>query len=195
MSNATVHVGNFHSDLVTILPRLRIHALSLTRDRDRADDLAQETVAKALAGQKSFRPGTCLSAWIHRIQRNEFISGIRRQRPSVAIDDTISNALSHPPHQERGLVMQEFMTAFGKLNVNQREALVLSAVGGQTCEQIARQTGVAVGTVKSRVSRARDMLERLLLDEEDGAAGRRPVDASAPRRSGRTARPALQEQR
>ena len=193
MPNATLHAGGFHADLITMLPRLRIHALSLTRDRDRADDLVQETVAKALAGQKSFRPGTCLSAWMHRILRNEFISGVRRQRPSAVIDDTISNALSHPPHQEHGLLMQEFMTAFGKLNVSQREALVLSAVGGQTCEQIARQTGVAVGTVKSRVSRARDLLERLLLDEEAGPKRRPVVDAPAPRRSVRTARLVLEE--
>jgi RNA polymerase sigma-70 factor (ECF subfamily) len=111
---------------------------------------------------------------VFRIQRNEFISGLRRARPSVPLDETICNALSHPPHQDRGLVMREFLNAFGKLSSGQREALVLAVVDGQSYEQIARHAGVSVGTVKSRISRARDALEHLLLGEDDRAA-----DASA----------------
>lgn len=157
--------STFHSDLTAVLPRLRVYALSLTRDRDRADDLVQETVVKALAGQTSFRPGTCFSAWIFRIERNEFISGLRRLRPAVTIDDAVCNALSHPPHQDSGLVVQEFLTAFGKLPLAQREALVLTVVDGQRYAQVARHAGVSAGTIKSRVSRARDALEWLLLGE------------------------------
>jgi len=71
-----------HEQLKAILPRLRIYALSLTRDRDAADDLVHDTVIKALTGRHSFQPGTNLAAWLFRIQRNEFISGLRRQRPS-----------------------------------------------------------------------------------------------------------------
>ena len=89
--------GDFHADLTTILPRLRIYALSLTRDPDRADDLVQQTVVKSLAGRQSFRPGTNFAGWLFRIQRNEFISGLRRQRPTVPMDDAIANTLSHPP--------------------------------------------------------------------------------------------------
>ncbi len=163
--------GDFHSDLKAILPRLRAYALALTRSRDHADDLVQETVVKALAGRQSFRPGTCFAAWMYRIERNEFISGVRRRRPSVPVDDAIGNALSHPPHQEGGLVMREFLAAFGKLNVDQREALVLSVIDGQAYEQIALQTGVSVGTVKSRVSRARDTLERLLVGDDEAVEG------------------------
>jgi RNA polymerase sigma-70 factor (ECF subfamily) len=178
MSTAKAKATSFHTDLKTILPRLRVYALSLTHDRDRADDLVQETVVKALAGQKSFRPGTCFSAWVFRIQRNEFISGLRRLRPAVPLDETICNALSHPAHQDRGLVMQEFLNAFGKLSPGQREALVLAVVDGQSYEQIAHHAGVSVGTIKSRISRARDMLERLLLGEED-VARERPVELPA----------------
>jgi RNA polymerase sigma-70 factor (ECF subfamily) len=166
MSTAQAKATDFHAELRAILPRLRVYALSLTHDRDRADDLVQETVVKALAGQKSFRPGTCFSAWIFRIQRNEFISGLRRARPSVPLDETICNALSHPAHQDRGLVMHEFLRAFGQLSSGQREALVLAVVDGQSYEQIARHASVSVGTIKSRISRARDMLERLLMGEE-----------------------------
>jgi RNA polymerase sigma-70 factor (ECF subfamily) len=140
--------------------------LSLTRDRDSADDLVHDTVIKALTGRKSFQPGTNLAAWLFRIQRNEFISGLRRQRPTVPVDTTIAESLSHPAHQESGLVMREFVSAFAKLAPTQREALLLAVLEGLPYEVIASHTGVSVGTVKSRISRARDTLERLLLEGE-----------------------------
>ena len=157
---------DFHEQLKTLLPRLRIYALSLTRDRDAADDLVHDTVIKALTGRNSFQPGTNLAAWLFRIQRNEFISGLRRRRPTVPVDTAIAESLSHPPHQDSGLVMREFMSAFGKLAATQREALLLAVLEGLPYETIAEHTGVSVGTVKSRISRARDTLERLLLEGE-----------------------------
>ena len=89
-------IRDFHEQLKAILPRLRIYALSLTRDRDAADDLVHDTVIKALTGRHSFQPGTNLAAWLFRIQRNEFISGLRRQRPTVPVDTAIAESLSHP---------------------------------------------------------------------------------------------------
>lgn len=166
---------DFHEQLKAILPRLRIYALSLTRDRDSADDLVHDTVVKALSGRHSFEAGTNLSAWVFRIQRNEFISGLRRTRPTVPVDTAIADSLSHQPHQESRLVMREFMSAFGKLASTQREALLLAVLEGQSYEVIAAHTGVSVGTVKSRISRARDMLERLLL--EGDTPERKPADA------------------
>jgi RNA polymerase sigma-70 factor (ECF subfamily) len=157
---------DFHEQLKTILPRLRIYALSLTRDRDAAEDLVHDTVVKALTGRHSFQPGTNLAAWLFRIQRNEFISGLRRRRPTVPVDTAIAESLSHPPHQDSGLIMREFMSAFGKLAAAQREALLLAVLEGLPYETIADHTGVSVGTVKSRISRARDTLERLLLEGE-----------------------------
>jgi RNA polymerase sigma factor (sigma-70 family) len=121
---------DFHEQLKTILPRLRIYALSLTRDRDSADDLVHDTVIKALTGRNSFQPGTNLAAWLFRIQRNEFISGLRRRRPTVPVDTAIAESLSHPPHQDSGLVMREFMSAFAKLAAAQREALLLAVLEG-----------------------------------------------------------------
>ena len=165
---------DFHEQLKTILPRLRVYALSLTRDRDSADDLVHDTVVKALTGRNSFQPGTNLSAWVFRIQRNEFISGLRRTRPTVPVDSVIADSLSHPAHQESRLVMREFMCAFGKLAATQREALLLAVLEGQSYEVIAAHTGVSVGTVKSRISRARDTLERLLLE---GDTKQRPTTA------------------
>lgn len=146
MATASGELRDFHEQLKAILPRLRIYALSLTRDRDAADDLVQETVVKALKGRHSFQPGTNLAAWLFRIQRNEFISGVRKQRPTVPVDLEIAERLSHP------------------LAPTQREALLLAVLEGLPYEVIAEHTGVSVGTVKSRVSRGRDTLERLLLE-------------------------------
>jgi RNA polymerase sigma-70 factor (ECF subfamily) len=166
MSIPLTMTGDFQVDLKALLPRLRVYALSLTRDRDRADDLVQETVVKSLAGRHSFRPGTNFAAWLFRIQRNEFISGLRRQRPTVPIDDVIANALSHAPAQESGLIMREFTAAFRHLAGCQREALLLSVLEGWSYQQIAELAGVSIGTVKSRVSRGRATLKRILTGDE-----------------------------
>ena len=131
-------INDFHEQLKAILPRLRVYALSLTRDRDAADDLVHDTVIKALTGRESFEPGTNLSAWVFRIQRNEFISGLRRMRPSVPVDSAIAETLSHQPHQESRLVMREFMSAFGKLAPTQREALLLEGDAKERSETVIR---------------------------------------------------------
>ena len=166
----------FHADLKTTLPRLRIYALSLTRGSDRADDLVQRTVVKALTGRKSFQPGTNFSAWLFRIQRNEFISGLRSLRPTVTLDDTIANGLSHEPRQQSGIVMREFKKAFYVLSSCQRETLLLAVLEGYSYERIAAHSGVSVGTVKSRVSRARATLRQILTDEGSNASRRTSSD-------------------
>jgi RNA polymerase sigma-70 factor (ECF subfamily) len=176
MSDQQATIGNFHADLKMILPRLRIYALSLTRDSDRADDLMQRTVVKALTGRKSFQPGTNFPGWLFRIQRNEFISGLRSRRPTVTLDDTITNGLSHEPRQESGIIMREFKKAFYALSSCQRETLLLAALEGYSYERIAAHSGVSVGTVKSRVSRARATLKQILADEDSNASRRTPSD-------------------
>jgi RNA polymerase sigma-70 factor (ECF subfamily) len=154
--------GDFRADLTTMLPRLRIYAMSLTRDSDRADDLVQQTVLHSLAGRESFRPGTNFPGWLFRIERNEFISGLRRQRPTVVLDDAIANTLSHAPRQESGIVMREFKKAFRILTSSQRQALLMTSLEGHSHHRIAAHSGVSVGTVKSRVSRARATLRQFL---------------------------------
>ena len=171
----------FDADLKSILPRLRIYAMSLTRDIDRADDLVQQTALKALAGRDSFRAGTNFAGWMFRIQRNEFISGLRRARPTISIDEPIAQAKCHLPQQENGLIMRDFMAAFRQLSDARRQALLLATVAGQPYTQIAKRAGVSVGAVKSRVRRGRDMLERLL---DPQAVPRR--DAHAPNTPRRT---------
>lgn len=163
---AQAMTGDFHADLKAMLPRLRIYALALAHDLDRADDLVQQTVMKALVGRKSFQPGTNFPGWLFRIQRNEFISDLRRQRPTVHLDDTIAATLSHEPRQESGLIMREFKSAFDVLSACQREALLLSVLEGYAYDRIAAHTGVSVGTVKSRIWRARAKLKQILTRED-----------------------------
>jgi len=152
----------FDVDLSHILPRLRIYALSLTRNRDHADDLVQQTAMKALAGRKSFRRGTNFGGWIFRIQRNEFISGLRRASRTVNIEDKDAYVPAEAPRQEAGLVMRDFVGAFRKIPKASRHAILLSQLEGFSHLQIADHMGVAQGTVKSRISRGRASLDRLL---------------------------------
>lgn len=165
MSTNQTITNDFDSDLKNILPDLRVYAMALTRDRDRADDLVQQTAVKALVGRKSFRPGTNFGGWLFRIQRNEFISGLRRLRPTVRFDDISTNALSQPPLQESGLIMREFLGAFRHLAVGTRQALLLAAFEGRSYKQIAGPAGISVGTVKSRISRGRTALQQMLADK------------------------------
>ncbi|MCF8532758.1 MAG: sigma-70 family RNA polymerase sigma factor [Reyranella sp.] len=165
-TSKTGDVHDFHDELKAILPRLRIYALSLTRNRDAADDLVHDVVVKALTARLSFQPGTNFAAWLFRIQRNEFISGLRRLRPTVQVDTAVAESLTHPPQQDSGLIMREFLAAFSKLAVTQREALLLAVLEGLPYDVIADRTGVSAGTVKSRISRARAKLEHLLTEGE-----------------------------
>lgn len=162
----------FNADLESILPRLRVYAMSLTRNIDRADDLVQQTALKALAGQGSFRAGTNFEGWMFRIQRNEFISELRRTRPTTSLDDPVvqTTSKSCPPLQENGLIMREFMAAFRQLSGARRQALLLATVDGQPYDRIAERAGVTVGAIKSRVRRGRAMLKHLL----DPQAASRP---------------------
>lgn len=150
MSSRHAPAGDFDTDLMQLLPRLRVYALSLTRDSVRADDLVQQTVLRSLVGRSSFRPGTNLPGWLFRIQRNEFLSGLRHLRPTIELNDAIVSKMSYPQRQESGIAMREFKKAFRTLAGNRR-ALLLSALEGHSHERIADAAGVTTGTVKSRV--------------------------------------------
>src|SRR6476469_11283070 len=157
MSTTAANSG-FDVDLKGILPQLRIYALSLTRNGDRANDLVQQTALKALAGRDSFRVGSNFAGWIFRIQRNEFISELRRNRPAVDFDAVAAHTLAEPPRQENGLMLREFVGAFRQLSRGGRQALLLSQLEGCSHQQIATRAGISIGTVKSRISRGRAML-------------------------------------
>jgi RNA polymerase sigma-70 factor (ECF subfamily) len=163
---------SFHDDLIALLPRLRVQALALTRNRAMADDLLQEAVVKALAARDSFAAGTNMAAWMSRIVRNTFISDLRRRRETVDIDDAGTSVPGTGPDAEDRLVLKEVWTAMGELAPAQREALVMVAVEGMSYEAVAAATGVAVGTAKCRVFRARNQLHAMLVGTDQAATPR-----------------------
>ena len=155
----------FHDQVIAILPKLRIQALALTRNRAAAEDLVQDAVCNALSAQQSFIPGTNFPAWMHRILRNRFISNLRKRRDTTDIDDVPSSVFAtEAPHEDR-LALKELAHAMTRLPSDQREALVMVVVHGMSYEALAASTGCAVGTAKSRVFRARRQLETWLLGE------------------------------
>ncbi len=157
--------STFHDQIIAILPKLRIQALALTRNRAAAEDLVQDAVCNALSAQQSFIPGTNFPAWMHRILRNRFISNLRKRRDTTDIDDVPSSVFaSEAPHEDR-LALKELAQAMTRLPADQREALVMVVVHGMSYEALAESTGCAVGTAKSRVFRARRQLESWLLGE------------------------------
>lgn len=165
---------DFHALLVALVPKLRVQALALTRNRAAAEDLVQDAVANALAAQDSFTPGTNFAAWMHRILRNRFISTLRKQRETTDIEDLPPSAFAVGAAHEDRMVLKELSRALGRLPADQREALFMVVLQGMSYEDVAAVTGCAVGTAKSRVFRARRQLQAWLLGEERGAvpAGR-----------------------
>jgi len=149
----------FHDQVIAILPKLRVQALSLTRNRAAAEDLVQDAVCNALAAQNSFIPGTNFSAWMHRILRNRFISDLRKRRDTTDIDDVPASSFASNPTHEDSLALKDLSLALSRLPSDQREALIMVVVQGMSYEELAEATGCAVGTAKSRVFRARRQLE------------------------------------
>jgi RNA polymerase sigma-70 factor (ECF subfamily) len=162
--------NEFHNQLIALLPRLRVQALALTRNRAAAEDLVQDAVANALAAQDSFTPGTNFAAWMHRILRNRFISTLRKQRDTTDIEDLPAGAFAVGATHEDRLVLKELGRAVNRLPVDQREALFMVVLQGMSYEDVASATGCAVGTAKSRVFRARRQLQTWLMGEDRPAA-------------------------
>ena len=166
----------FKQQLVEAIPMLRGFARSLSGNRDRADDLVQETLAKAIANRDKYRMGTNLHAWLVTILRNQYYSeGRRRWREVSDAEGTHAARLVEQPAHAAHLELREFMAALQVLSDEQREALVLIGASGLSYEEAAEVLGTRVGTVKSRVSRARTRLEALLdgrerFDRRDEAA-------------------------
>ena len=150
-------------DILAAVPRLRAFAVSLCGSMDRADDLVQETLMKALANIDSFRPGTNLPAWLFTILRNHFRSEYRKRRREVEdVDGRHTETLHSQPEQMARIELNEFRAALTRLPPDQREALVLVGASGFSYEEAAQICGCAVGTIKSRLSRGRSHLATIL---------------------------------
>jgi RNA polymerase sigma-70 factor (ECF subfamily) len=176
------------ADLLAAIPRLRAFAVSLCGRADRADDLVQETLVKAWANLASFQPGTNLIAWLYTILRNEFYTEFRKRRHEVRDEDGVfAGRLTSAPTQDGHIEFQDFRSAMARLADDQREALILIGASGLSYEDAARICGCAVGTMKSRVHRARARLADLL-------TGQTPHSAEAMRNAVAAARLAVADQ-
>ena len=145
---------------------MRAFAISLCGNVDRADDLVQETLLRAWANIHSFEPGTNMSAWLFTILRNLFRSEYRKRRREVPDGDgTYAETMKTQPEQTSRVEFEEFRVALNKLPTDQREALVLVGASGFSYEEAAEICGCAVGTIKSRVNRARTRLAELMAIE------------------------------
>jgi RNA polymerase sigma-70 factor (ECF subfamily) len=153
--------------MLAAVPGLRAFAISLSGNVDRADDLVQETLLRALANIDSFEPGTNMSAWLFTILRNLFRSEYRKRRREVEDSDgRLAGNLTSQAEQPSHLEFEEFRTALAKLPPDQREALILVGASGFSYEEAAQICDSAVGTIKSRVNRARTRLAQILSIED-----------------------------
>jgi RNA polymerase sigma-70 factor (ECF subfamily) len=151
--------GAFKAELVTLIPHLRAFARTLTGDPTAADDLAQEAMMKAWDARASYQMGTNMKAWTFMILRNQFYSEKRRSwRQSQLDQEAAERTLVAVDDPEAPVALDELRQALKTLPEEQREALILVGAGGFAYEEAAEICGCAVGTVKSRVSRARRAL-------------------------------------
>ena len=149
--------------MLAAVPSLRAFAISLCGNVDRADDLVQEALLRAWANLGSFEPGTNMSAWLFTILRNLFRSEYRKRRREVEdVDGSYAESLTSLPEQNCRLEIEEFRKALNLLPPEQREALILVGASGFSYEETAQICDCAVGTIKSRVNRARRRLSEML---------------------------------
>jgi RNA polymerase sigma-70 factor, ECF subfamily len=156
--------------MMKAIPNLRAFAISLTGNVDQADDLVQEAILRGLANIDQFTPGTSMQAWLFTILRNQFHTAYRKRRREVEDPDgVLAGRLSTAPEQVGHLDLEDLKTLLTTLPLNQREALLLVAAQGFSYEETAEICGTQIGTIKSRVNRARNRLADLmgLRDSED----------------------------
>ncbi|WP_133364703.1 sigma-70 family RNA polymerase sigma factor [Qipengyuania sediminis] len=166
--------ADFKRELGAVVPHLRAFARGLCGRADMADDLVQEALLKAWAAQDRFEPGTSMRAWTFVILRNAYLTDMRRNRFRGEYDENVAERiLTAPAGQEEPLHLADLHRALLTLPPERREALLLVGAGGFSYEEAASICGCAVGTIKSRVGRARATLNAMLAD---GSVPRRSID-------------------
>ena len=155
----------FKRELTAVVPHLRAFSRGLCGRPDMADDLVQETLMKAWAAQERFEPGTSMRAWTFVILRNAYLTDMRRNRFRGEYDENVAERiLTAPAGQEEPIHLSDMHRALLTLPPERREALLLVGAGGFSYEEAANICGCAVGTIKSRVGRARATLNAMLAD-------------------------------
>ena len=158
----------FQDQLTDFLPKMRGWAMALTRNRAAAEDLVQEVAMKVLSACDSYVPGTNFPAWVHRIMVNQFITNVRRQREYSDLDQMPEPGIR--ASQEDLTDLRELSLALQRLPKNQQEALRLIAIEERSYEEVSDTIGCNIGTLKSRVHRARLQLRSDMSGETEAAA-------------------------
>jgi RNA polymerase sigma-70 factor (ECF subfamily) len=172
--------AEFEAGLTKLMPFLRAFAQSLSGEPELAEDLAQGALANAWRSRGSFTPGSNLKAWLFMILRNEFYSHQRRAWRQVLWDAEALETIPVPPGEQQWAVeLSDTARALRGLPDAQREALILVGVGGFSYEDAAALSSKAVGTMKSRVGRARKSLRRILDGQAALPAKSRPANGTA----------------
>ena len=169
-------MSEFHRLVEQQIPRLRRYARALTRNRERADDLVQDTLSRALIKEQFWQPGTNLRAWLFTIMHNQNVNNVRRDiRESGVVDmEQVSAPLTATTDPAASRKMFELERALAQLPLEQRQAILLVGLEGLSYEDAAGILSVPVGTVRSRLSRGRDGLRKLLDMEERPSASALP---------------------
>ncbi|HZB90190.1 MAG TPA: sigma-70 family RNA polymerase sigma factor [Stellaceae bacterium] len=182
-------MSSFNGQLEHEIPRLRRYARALTRDATRADDLVQSCLVRALAKSHLWQPGTDLRAWLFTILHNQHVNDVRRavrEGISVPVED-VAPVLTAPSTQGASLQLRDLDRAMARLPEEQRQVLLLVGLEGMRYEEVAIVLDVPVGTVRSRLSRGRDML-RYIMDikapagrtgKEEAVRAKAPAEADA----------------
>ncbi|HEY3694549.1 sigma-70 family RNA polymerase sigma factor [Phenylobacterium sp.] len=176
-------VQGWREEVVGLIPTLRAFAWSLSHNGADADDLVQETLIKAWSNRARFEPGTNLRAWLFTILRNTYYTHLLRRRREVR-DETgaYASTLRCGPMQDWSLAVRTLQAALAELPAKHREALILVAAAGLSYEEAAAVCGCALGTIKSRVNRARAKLLRLMdVDEASDVITFEPTGAAVGR--------------
>jgi RNA polymerase sigma-70 factor (ECF subfamily) len=166
------------------IPRLRRYAHALTRNPTRADDLVQNCLVRAITKKHLWQPGTNLRAWLFTIMHNQHVNHVRRsmrEGVSVPIDD-VESTWTAEPAADAFLQLRDFGRAIAALPEEQRQVILLIGLEGMSYEEVAQILDIPIGTVRSRLSRGRDMLRQLMGMKADAvmadAVGRLPVRSS-----------------
>jgi RNA polymerase sigma-70 factor, ECF subfamily len=157
-------MSEFHRLIEREIPRLRRYARALTRNADRADDLVQETLLRAIAKAHLWQTGTDIRAWLFTIMHNQYVNMVRRaMRDEATIDiEQMTSSLAATTDPTASRQLHELDRALASLRPEQREVILLVGLEGMSYEAAAQILSVPVGTVRSRLSRGRDALRQLM---------------------------------
>jgi RNA polymerase sigma-70 factor (ECF subfamily) len=178
-------VGEIYRSIEAEIPRLRRYARALARDIATADDLVQDCLARALGKLHLWQEGTDLRAWLFTILHNQYVNQVRRavrEGAAVGLSET-EPMLTRAPHQGKSLELRDLERAIAKLPEEQRAVILLVGLEGMRYEEVAEVLGVPVGTVRSRLSRGREALRRLMGIVPDRQAEIIMADPAALRRA------------